>query len=483
MLRKIAEEEFKEKRPKIVEIRMIRNATFLRRKVKTLTDWYKKISKYIMCSRYTNEIRVYFLTQTGHMFSAITFRDNDIKYVEMEINRKTKLIYAIKEKERREPTLEELAQILLDRINRFLINSSKKTGAKGNINLWTINIVDDTDEKMIKIDTKQRSIIVKKVLCKEPHINYVARIISYFILFPDNFLIYHGNFVEKIVQNIVYNELNPSQKKEFTTAFNLEEEQLIMEQLPPLKELFSLIYLIEKYEESRLNTNDIKEAINLLKITHSHYDSLAKMYLQLFNNGKEVENLVKSIIIFFISKNFNMAKELLRNCSQNKLCKIAKDIIDYNISSVRREYDNYRASYKNIKRMITDAIELIRNTAFSVDVTDISLEEEKSCVIYLTITNKTDLPLYNVSVVLQKWVPPKNIEFKNLHKRIDMIESKKAAIIPFEMTIFKEHISEVIMKRLLIFGFDDNGDQYSTIKENIKIKIPIREKNNINKAS
>ena len=246
---------------------------------------------------------------------------------------------------------------------------------------------------------------------------------------------------------------------------NLESKKEILLQMKTKTSMFEEV----KVQIKSLHTYDLPEIV-MTPIIDAN-----EAYLEWIENEVQESKILNSKRVLFVC---------IGNICRSPLGEgIAKDIIDYNISSVRREYDNYRASYKNIKRMITDAIELIRNTAFSVDVTDISLEEEKSCVIYLTITNKTDLPLYNVSVVLQKWVPPKNIEFKNLHKRIDMIESKKAAIIPFEMTIFKEHISEVIMKRLLIFGFDDNGDQYSTIKENIKIKIPIREKNNINKAS
>ncbi|MGQ4832336.1 MAG: hypothetical protein ACP6IS_00395 [Candidatus Asgardarchaeia archaeon] len=454
----------------MVEIRLVKNVAFLSRKNRSIAEWYKRVSRYIMCTHYENQLRVYFLSPTGHMFSAITFSNEELEKVKKELKKNTKLIFAIHQHEEKILSPEEIAQLVKEHIKKFVTGAIKSSGVSPDATFqWIIDVVENNENLNFKYDVKNGKIILRKDICKRPYINYFGKLISYLYIIPQSFHEFYPKLSFCIAYLFTISDLSPLERDEFN---KIVTSQVGCDQMkiPLSKKTFALIYLINKYDSSRLNENIILKAFRELSKTDNLYIILAKMYEHKFFETNATEDLVKACLFSFFSGSENC--ELKKKyCKTDSLCSIIEDVFNKNISKL---FMFLKANYKlenGLRKLIEDITNLIKERGINITIDSLKISsDEKKIDLKLVISNDLDISLYNVTIEIQSWVPRKIISITNKKCSLDFIDKKTSTYCILEGN-FSELPREIILKKVYLVAYDSEGNAITLVKRNLKAKI------------
>ena len=436
-IKKLAQAEFEEKKPKRVEIRRVKTLAIFQEKVRSIMDWVKYLSRYILVVYYPTSIRVYFLTKTGHMQAAMDFRIDEFKEIENLLKRKTKLIYAIKEITPHIPNLEELAQFMLEKVNKYLKSASERTGASKKI-IPIIKIIEENPEKLGPFGCRLEgnTIFIAKKMCEDPLSNYTAQYISYLIMIPKKHLVENLLLAEDIASSVLKVYLTGSEVEEFF-KFSRENCRCLNLNKKGIKILYKYLELVEQYEMTFVKDDIYLQSFEYLLKEKNVYLGLVKLFEALYNEIGDNVFLLKSVLSYYLTGLYGKAKEVINTVSEKNSIdyKVISNLLGYKIGFI---YSNKNKVNHNLTKILEDALELCLSTAIDVKTEKILSPSEDTnnlLLLQLKIRNKTDLDCFNVKILVGKWIPRSALQLKKTPSKIVQLEHEKetAVIIGFQV--------------------------------------------------
>ena len=448
ILKNVANEEFKTKKPEKVEIRRIKTYAIFSSKAKSLIEWLKIHARYIMCSYYPNQMRIYFLTDTGHMYGAITLEGEELKKFVNILKKKTKLIYTIKEITPHEPSIEELAQRLLEHISKTLKYVTSVSGSPRSVDIPPIKIIDKrtNDVGFFGCSFENGKIEVSRKISVDPYIKVVSIYASYYLLLPSKIksnislsqlLAYSLTLVhltrEEIIQIKKFLEIN-------INAIKIPSKREI-------KRVMKVLYLVDRYSIDI----DIYPMILINTIEAMSKESALTPLMAIriyFNDVYTQMHINDALIILKIIEFLLGISPLLKEIQPKKdWHKVGLYILTFSLSKVSLDEIANNG-------LLEDALEFALDHALDISVSYNLPDIDEGWELTFTIKNKTDLPAYNVQIVDIKWIPKNALELKEPIKSIPIILNNKTA----QLTILFKYpsVSKIKFKKIIVSGKSEN---------------------------
>ena len=469
-VKKLAQTEFEEKKPNRVEIRRVKTLAIFQEKVRSVMDWVKYLSRYILVVYYPTSIRVYFLTKIGHMQAAMDFPKEEFKEIESLLKRKTKLIYAIKEITPHIPTTEELAQYMLDRITKYLKSAIERTGVSLKNEMPIIKVVDKRPEDVgfFGCRFEGKTIQISKKMCSEPLSNYVAQYISYLILVPRKILTENPDLAVIIASSVLRIFLTQSEIEEFFAFYNKDCNYIPLNKRK-VKYLYQYLELVSQYEQSKIRDEFYLNSFSVLFKELNPYLGLVELFKLLYTDTKNELFILKMALSYYLTSLERQASETLKQAkAQDKIdWLVVNGILNYRIGFVHR---NIVQVSKNIYKILNDALEKCEMSAFEWTISKISPPSEETnnlLILRAVLRNKTDLNCTNVRITIGKWIPKTALQLVEPPKEIDYLAHDKAVNVEIGFSVQKT--IDVKISYILASGICPEGIQLSGKIIDIKI--------------
>lgn len=440
ILKSIANDEFKEKKPNRVEIRRIKTYAIFPARAKSLVEWLRNYAQYLMCSYYPNMVRVYFLGNTGHMYSAITLEDEEMRVFIEKLKKKTRLIYSIKEIEPQEPTLEELAQkcyIILSKTIRYII---EETGISKGIDIPPIRVEDKNSSEVGFLGCKitDEEIAIAKQVCREPILNLIVKYISYYLILPTT--IREDNELTKILAySFTLIHLTHEEIKQINKLARNKIEKIPIKR-EYIKSIVKMFYLIERYERSVLDRNTL---ISVTKVAGSKklqpLEGIKRIYNMQFQKTKKDEYYVKEKIVDFLLDNLTTFEIQPKDF----FSEIASDIVNYRLSKITKET-------LNENKLLEDAFYHALSSGLDITVSYSELDPDEDWILKFNIKNKADINVYNIKFERIKWIPKNALKMKNELKSIEMLPPRHSERI--EIAFIPPTVKKVKFREIIVYG-------------------------------
>ena len=480
ILKSLAIKEFKEKRPKRIEIRRAKNSQILRRgfgpQVRVMRE---ENILFLMILNYGIEYRMYYLTGNARIVGADNFTKKEYKKNEKKINKYTKIIYKIIKTEPKRLTIEDIK----NQINQDFKDIYKKLKRLLDINIKNlpyITITKEISKHNLNFGIYKRE---KDIITLSNELQNLKGVLyrEIFRLIIPKYIV--NKTLDRLCLLLVYPFLNKVEQEEWIQNWeSIEKISFILEKFTSERviRLIKILLGLDRY--NTINFKD-KESARLIQLVIENLEIenenflFSTIYFSFYNNNQVEDSdqkdkcLQYTICYHFLDNNTKNIYELISKVKDENIKELFTELYYLDLIYIEKSYRILEFNNKKFEKLIQTVKKHQIDKLIKIKIESIFKEVQinSDLKIKCEIINNSKNKFRHLKLKKIYWKPKNYIQLID-QDLIDVFEFLAGECVELNF-MFKILKSGKIKIGIVIECKDENNNLYEFKSNKIIIKI------------